>query len=89
MTMKYIQNCEKCTEFSEISQSKCRRIPGNFAEFRVLHQKLPYSAGSQKTTFVDTRVHLWTGVGCALVFASEAKIQIEEKILFRLEAKKA
>jgi hypothetical protein len=27
-------------------------------------------------------------VGCALVFASEAKIEIEAKISFRLEAKK-
>jgi hypothetical protein len=30
-----------------------------------------------------------SGLGCALVFASEAKIEIEAKILFRLEAKKA
>ncbi len=28
------------------------------------------------------------GLGCALVFASEAKIEIEAKILFRLVAKK-
>jgi hypothetical protein len=28
------------------------------------------------------------GVGCALIFASEAKIEIGAKILFRLEAKK-
>jgi hypothetical protein len=28
------------------------------------------------------------GLGCSLVFASEAKIEIEAKILFRLEAKK-
>jgi hypothetical protein len=29
------------------------------------------------------------GVGCALTFASEAKFEIEAKISFRLEAKKA
>jgi hypothetical protein len=29
------------------------------------------------------------GVECALTFASEAKFEIEAKILFRLEAKKA
>jgi len=28
------------------------------------------------------------GLGCALTFASEAKFEIEAKILFRLEAKK-
>ena len=28
------------------------------------------------------------GLGCALVFASEAKIEIEAKISFRLKAKK-
>ncbi len=28
------------------------------------------------------------GVGCALTFASEAKLEIEVKISFRLEAKK-
>jgi len=28
------------------------------------------------------------GLGCSFVFASEAKIEIEAKILFRLEAKK-
>ncbi len=28
------------------------------------------------------------GLGCSLVFASEAKIEIEAKILFRVEAKK-
>jgi hypothetical protein len=31
---------------------------------------------------------LYVQVGCALVFASEAKIEIEAKISFRLEAKK-
>jgi hypothetical protein len=30
-----------------------------------------------------------TGLGCALTFASEAKFEIEAKISFRLEAKKA
>jgi hypothetical protein len=30
----------------------------------------------------------WFVLGCALVFASEAKIEIEAKISFRLEAKK-
>ncbi len=29
-----------------------------------------------------------SGIGCALTFASEAKFEIEAKILFRLEAKK-
>jgi hypothetical protein len=29
------------------------------------------------------------GLGCALTFASEAKIEIEAKISFRLEAKKS
>jgi hypothetical protein len=34
-------------------------------------------------------VAIWRiGLGCSLVFASEAKIEIEAKILFRLEAKK-
>jgi hypothetical protein len=30
-----------------------------------------------------------TRLGCALTFASEAKFEIEAKILFRFEAKKA
>jgi hypothetical protein len=29
-----------------------------------------------------------SGLGCALTFASEAKFEIEAKILFRFEAKK-
>ncbi len=34
-------------------------------------------------------VPLKTHLGCALTFASEAKFEIEAKILFRLEAKKS
>jgi hypothetical protein len=40
MTMKYRQ---KCMEFCEMLR--------NSAEFRVLHQKNPYSAGSRKNHF--------------------------------------
>jgi hypothetical protein len=38
---------------------------------------------------VEQGSHLGFRLGCALVFASEAKIKIEPQILFRLEAKKA
>jgi hypothetical protein len=52
---------QKCTEFREFSQSKCRGIPQNFAEFPILimYQKIPYSAGSKKTTSMDTLGPLW------------------------------
>jgi hypothetical protein len=33
-------------------------------------------------------LHIRSGLGCALTFASEAKFEIEAKISFRLEAKK-
>jgi hypothetical protein len=39
------------------------------------------------TFFAETET-LWSQVGCALTFASEAKFEIEAKISFRLEAKK-
>jgi hypothetical protein len=37
---------------------------------------------------IPCEVKIKIGVGCALTFASEAKIGIEAKISFRLEAKK-
>jgi hypothetical protein len=37
------------------------------------------------TSYAQAHFH----VGCALTFASEAKFEIEAKILFRLEAKKS
>jgi hypothetical protein len=40
-------------------------------------------------TAVKTSKELRYNIGCALTFASEAKYEIEAKISFRLEAKKA
>ncbi len=40
-------------KFREISPSKCCGILQNFAEFRILLKKIPYFAGSRKTTSVD------------------------------------
>ncbi len=37
---------------------------------------------------LSTSYRVQSILGCTLTFASEAKFEIEEKILFRLEAKK-
>ncbi len=55
ITNKYIRNSVcKYSEFRDISQTKCRGNPQHFAEFLVLHTKIPYSAGSKRATSVDT-----------------------------------
>jgi hypothetical protein len=58
-----------------------------------IHQNVPYCTcycigGFLKEIFSGSQAASCT-VGCALTFDSEAKFEIEAKILFRLEAKKA
>ncbi len=57
MTMKYIWNSvrENVRNFDcDISQNSAKFHSQNAAEFRVVYQNIPKSAGSQKTTYVDT-----------------------------------